>query len=691
MVQSIPASDVVAINPSVIAAAGSSLDLNGLILSAVQTRVPSYTMQSFPDAASVAALFGTGAWESQMATQYFNSYANSHKKPGALYIAQIPWGFSTHAWMRGGDIRAMPMATTSPPANGTLQSYKGTLSITVDGVIHNSSAIDFSATPSFSEAAKLITGAFTDIIPPSQNAGTIQGTFHASIGGHCTASYALVGGVFQLTVSVMQYGHIYTGDTLVGTGIPPGITIINQLSGGTPGGAGNYSLSGPITLAANSPVTVMSTQMVVTSIVSGGVYFPGRFISGTGVPPACYIDSQISATGALVNYGTGTYRLSIPASVPNETVIDHYWPFCWYDTQTGALHFQAPSIGSGPPQAVNPSTISFCTGTLAGPLKLANGYGGVTSQGQNNIPGWGSGIAGYMDGLMNISMNWFSFTTSFTPEGDPTIFTWRQQFANWAGSKGNRFAYVVTDWNQAPTTTNNASGSFGYWLKYQSGVSGVVPIWSANPGQGLIKCGFAMGYAASLDFTQTNGRTVFKFRKAQAGGLVADVVTLTAAQYLRANGYNFYGQWATANDQFIFSADGSISGPFLWFDSYTNQVWMTNELQLNILLQLTQIPSIPYNEEGYSLIKASCLGTINAALNFGAIRPGITLSPAQASAVNNQAGGKIDSVLTISGWYLQVQDAPPAVRQARGSPPMTLWWVDGQSIQQIVLGSVEVQ
>jgi hypothetical protein len=37
-----------------------------------------------------------------------------------------------------------------------------------------------------------------------------------------------------------------------------------------------------------------------------------------------------------------------------------------------------------------------------------------------------------------------------------------------------------------------------------------------------------------------------------------------------------------------------------------------------------------------------------------------------------------------------VRDAPPEVRAARGSPPCTLWYMDGQSIQRINLASIEL-
>ena len=197
-----------------------------------------------------------------------------------------------------------------------------------------------------------------------------------------------------------------------------------------------------------------------------------------------------------------------------------------------------------------------------------------------------------------------------------------------------------------------------------------------------------MGYAASLDFGATNGRATAMFRR--QSGLAADVIDGTTAQNLKTNGYNFFGDWTTRNDAFIFFANGTVTGPFEWLDSYLNQIWLNNQLQLAILSLMVAMKSIPYNDAGYTLIRAACRDPIDAAVNFGAIRAGVPLSAAQAAEVNFAAGVKIDDVLGNRGWYLQVNPATAQVRAARGSPPCSLWYMDGQSIQQINLASVEV-
>jgi len=108
------------------------------------------------------------------------------------------------------------------------------------------------------------------------------------------------------------------------------------------------------------------------------------------------------------------------------------------------------------------------------------------------------------------------------------------------------------------------------------------------------------------------------------------------------------------------------------------------------MVLLTNRKSIPYNQAGYSQVRAACLDQIFAAVNFGAVRAGVTLSESQKASVNNDAGLQIDKTLYQRGWYMQVSDATPAVRAARGSPPATFWYLDGQSIQKINLASIEL-
>jgi len=347
-------------------------------------------------------------------------------------------------------------------------------------------------------------------------------------------------------------------------------------------------------------------------------------------------------------------------------------PSVTYDSVSHAFCVVSPTTGAS-------STISYGSGTIAASIGLTQASGATVSQGAvAAVPGT------MMDAVADATQDWASFATIFNP--DESGNTNKLAFATWCNAQNNRFLYVAWDTDITPTESSNATTSLGNILKTNN-TSGVAPIYSAANGPALA-C-FLMGAIASLDFSETNGRATMAFR-AQSD-LAPEITSRTVADNLKANGYNYYGIWGTANDSFNFLYPGLVSGDFAWIDSYVNQIWLNNQFQLALMVLLTNAKSIPYNQAGYTLIRAACQDPINQGLNFGAFRTGVTLSEQQKAIVNNSAGFRVDDVLTRQGYYLLVQDATPQVRAARGSPPCTFWYTDGGSVQQINLASILVQ
>lgn len=342
-----------------------------------------------------------------------------------------------------------------------------------------------------------------------------------------------------------------------------------------------------------------------------------------------------------------------------------------FDSVSGAFVFTNTTTGTS-------STLTVASGTLAASLMLTSTAGAVLSQGANAAT-----PAAFMAGVVNQTTNWASFMLAFDPDAGVGN-TQKQLFAAWNGAQGNRYLFACWDTDVTPTQSTAATSSLGYLLN-QAQTSGTMMVQTPD----ATKAAFVCGMFASIDWEQTNGRITAAFKR--QSGLAADVTDQTAAANLLANGYNFYGAYGTANDQFVFLYNGSVSGPFKWADSYVNQIWLNNGLQLALMTLLTEMRSIPYNAEGYALIDAACMDPINAAVNNGVIRGGVPMSTLQAAEVNNGAGAQIDSILSTRGWYLQIQPASAIVRAARGSPPITLWYMDGGSVQKVSLASIEVQ
>lgn len=339
-----------------------------------------------------------------------------------------------------------------------------------------------------------------------------------------------------------------------------------------------------------------------------------------------------------------------------------------YDSVSGGFVITSSTTGTA-------STITAATGSLADPLYLSAARGAVTSQG---APAATPGAA--MDAVTAQTQDFASFTTAFKPTAADML-----AFATWNDAQNQRYLYAMWD-NSVTATQFGDTSSVGYQIA-QAGLSGTAPIYDPNNGASV--AAFLLGAIASINFNAPEGRTTLKFRSGR--GLNPGVTNATIAANLSSNGYNFYGAYATANQGFVFFAPGAVSGEFDWIDSYVNQIWMNSGFQLALVNLLVNAGSIPYNTDGYSLIEAALNDQIIAAVDFGAIRAGITLSNAQAAEVNTAAGRVISNTLAERGWYALVKPTDAATRAARGSPPVSFFYCDGQSVQRLIVSSVLVQ
>jgi hypothetical protein len=127
----------------------------------------------------------------------------------------------------------------------------------------------------------------------------------ATATGSIGSTFTATGTGTSLVVTAVT-GLISIGDTIAGTGVPAGTTILAQVSG-TPGGAGTYTTS-VATTASAATVTSFGNVLDVTAVT--GTLAIGDAITGTGIPTGATLASQVSgATG-----GVGVYTLDIPAT-----------------------------------------------------------------------------------------------------------------------------------------------------------------------------------------------------------------------------------------------------------------------------------------------------------------------------------------------------------------------------------------
>jgi hypothetical protein len=642
----IPVSAVVQVIPSVVGAGGAGLALSGLVLTS-NTRIPVGTVLSFPTQASVSSYFGGSSVEATIAADYFSGFVGATAVPGAMLLAQYNQS-SVAPWLRGASVAALTLAQ--------LQALSGTLVVVVNGVQKTSSTINLSTATSFSSAAALIATGFAayDAVTASSStiaAGTATNATLASITGNI------------LTVAGVVTGAFVVGGVLSGAGVTAGTTILSQLTG-TTGGAGTYLISAIQNVAA-STITQTYGLLTVVSVASGALAV-GQVISGGTIAAGTTITALGTGTGAA-----GTYVTSGGAQTVAATTVSAGLLACTYDSVSGGF-----IITGGTPGVTG--TIGFATGTLSASLNLIAANGAILSQ----------GAAATTPGLMMASVvaqttNWATFMTAFDPDNGYGS-TNKQLFAAWNTQQANLYAYVVWDTDPNPALNFTSTTSLGYILK-NNGNSGAIVLSAHDYNIAAFVCGLV----ASINFNAKNGRATLAYK--QQSGLTPSVTNQTAFANLINNGYNFYGSYATASQGFNWLFPGSVSGLFQWADSYVNQIWMNSGFQLALVQLMLNTKSIPYNNAGYSLIRAACMAPINAGLNFGAINPGVVLSPAQIAEVNTAAGIAIDAALFSQGWYLQILPATAQVRGNRTSPPMNFWYMDGGSVQSISLASIEIQ
>lgn len=317
------------------------------------------------------------------------------------------------------------------------------------------------------------------------------------------------------------------------------------------------------------------------------------------------------------------------------------------------------------------STITFATGTIADALKFTSSTGAVISQGDDaDTP------TEAMDYVKAYTQNWVSFTTMW----EPTIAD-KEAFAAWANAQNQRYVYVCWD-TDAQAAVQGSTTCFGAIAKSMA-YEGVICVYDT-----VQLATFVLGAIASIDFTRTNGRITAAFKS--QSGFEPTVTDAQIAANLLENGYSFYGSYATANSDFNFLYDGNMPGKFKWLDSFVNQVFLNSQLQLSLISLLTNINSVPYNEAGYSLIRAALTGPVNSALNAGVIRVGVTLSPSQKAQINQAAGRDVTAILEQQGYYLQVLDPGAQARGLRQSPICNLWYTDGGAVQKISLASINI-
>lgn len=150
---SIPASQLATVVPGVLAAGGSAVDMNGLILTN-SAYMPSGQVMPFASSDDVGDFFGADSLEKSLADIYFKGFTNCTKYPASLLFSLWPQ-VATAAMLTGDSLADVSL--------DDLKLFTGTFSITVDGTATTADDMDFSAITSYSDAADVIAESITTV------------------------------------------------------------------------------------------------------------------------------------------------------------------------------------------------------------------------------------------------------------------------------------------------------------------------------------------------------------------------------------------------------------------------------------------------------------------------------------------------------------------------------------------------
>lgn len=330
---------------------------------------------------------------------------------------------------------------------------------------------------------------------------------------------------------------------------------------------------------------------------------------------------------------------------------------CAWDSNFKAFIITSPTTGaSGSVEFATAATTDIETYMTLGLDAGVKSYGSAITS-----------LTDTMEGCVSSNSNFFSFMPVYQEDTDGAL-----ELANWCNNQGVRFLYVLVDNSNGGKTPSNAACLGAQVADYY----GCCPVYNTKA-----VGAFAMGIAGSIDPSRLEGRKTWAYK--QQNGLAYTVDTMSDANALLGNGYNFYGDYATASNQFKLFQNGQVSGNAKWLDTYYGQVFIKDGLQNAWINAMMMANTIPYNEAGYGVLRAAAMDTINTAVSAGFIRQGVSLSEAQKVQVNTEAGLDISGTLSTQGWYLQILDPTAQVRSERGTPVVNFWYMDGGSIQKI--------
>lgn len=335
-----------------------------------------------------------------------------------------------------------------------------------------------------------------------------------------------------------------------------------------------------------------------------------------------------------------------------------------YNSDLNAFIFTTEQTGAT-------ATVTFATAGSGGTdisslLGLTQAAGAVLSQGVDAMT-----PSQNLDAIVSVTANWSQFTTL----DEVTEQNVAEAYSAWADISDD---YVYIFWSSDSKMTSTLTQSTTIAAALQNTYNCTVMLYTISNAAAAA----ALAYPATIKWDQDQGMKVL-FGKS-ASGIPAVVTDDTTATTLDALSVNYVGQFATRNAEFSFFNRGqTTSSMYGFYDTLIGMIWFRSKIQRACMDGFSSVNRVPYNNQGYTLIRAWISDPIRSAKNVGVIDTGLALSDSQKSQITQEVGEDISDTLYSNGYFLQIEDPEANVRAERGTPVMSLYFTYAGSTQKI--------
>lgn len=374
----------------------------------------------------------------------------------------------------------------------------------------------------------------------------------------------------------------------------------------------------------------------------------GRFVD-TDLAPMIVGDSAAKTLNPWLSITTGTLNLTIDTAPIAITAID---------TSAATSLTDVASIIQTALRAESDAQLTTCTVTFNTNTNQFVFTGSVTGSGDvictggtvANLLGWDASGAVNVPGQLaqtpaeaiaaseGVSSNFGSFL--FQPVLVPsTEATEISAVALWNHTKNNRYMYLQASPSQdAGDLWDDNKGNSGMGVTVQP--AGAFDYSDQIPAEIL----------AATDYTAVNGAQSYMYYS--FGNRTVTVSDDLVADQMDAVRANYIGVTETAGQQLAFYQRGVLFGDAtaaVDMNVYANEMWLKDYIGAAMMELLLNLPTLPANEDGRSLIMSVLQTSTEAAKTNGTISAGKTLTNIQRQYITQITGNP-------NAWR-QVQDA----------------------------------